>query len=98
MHDGGLDILGLAQSSASLAYHLPQQAGTWSDTFVRTSWPQQLEQLAPASDANGNMLVFARGSDGVVYNAMQDPRTAVFSSLGSLGGAWQTDLVAIDQQ
>ena len=100
MHDGGLDILGLPQSSASLAYHLPQLAGThaWSDTFVRTSWPQQLEQLAVASDANANMLVFARGSDGVVYNAMQDPRTPVFSALASLGGAWQTDLVAIDQE
>lgn len=100
MRDGGLDILGLPQSSASLAYHLPQQAGThaWSATFVRTSWPQQLEQLAVASDANANMLVFARGSDGVVYDAIQDPRTPVFSALGSLGGAWQTDLVAIDQQ
>ncbi|HET9989892.1 MAG TPA: hypothetical protein VFQ65_15275 [Kofleriaceae bacterium] len=100
MPNGDLDILGLLSASASLAYQLPQIPIThlWTGTFARMSWPQQLEQLAPASNANGDLVVFARGTDGVVYDAMQDPRSTVWSSLGSLGGAWQADLVAIDQQ
>jgi len=100
MHDGRLDILGLPFTSASPTYELSQAKITyaWNIGFSRLAWPQGVDQLAVASDAEDDFLAFARGTDGVVYIAMQAPTATGWSALQSLGGAWQTDLVAIDQQ
>ena len=98
MYDGRLDILGLP-TAGSRAYQLPQTTtNSWTGTFAPIGWPQTFDQLATAMNADGFLNIFGRGSDGVVYNAMQDPRSTSWSAMGSLGGAWQTDLVAIDQQ
>jgi len=99
LRDGRVEVYGLSLSSASPAYLLAQAkvSYAWNTPFARLPWSQPLDQLALAFDANNNSLPFARGTDGVVYDEVVGP-TPGTTTLQSLGGAWQTDLVAIDQQ
>lgn len=98
--DGRLSVVGIKDSTI---VELPQNL----DTFA---WPTSFHQsfgtfpfyaaVATARTASNDFLVFARGQqDGAMY--FFEPAKTWYSPdspIQSLGGAYQTDVIAIDQQ
>lgn len=94
--DDRLDLFGYCPSS--YVYELTQAKTApydWVPSFtIVTAWPSGLDQLVTANQANRSDVVFARKA-GVVYTATEGTS---WGPMTSLGGAYQTDLVAIDQE
>ncbi|MFT3698428.1 MAG: hypothetical protein QM831_35115 [Kofleriaceae bacterium] len=98
-HDARLSIVGIKQGGI---VELPQATSTYAwPTDYHSSFDASpfYAQVATARNAANDFVIYARGNDGVMY--WFTPAISYFGwdgVLWTLGGAYQTDVVGIDQQ
>jgi hypothetical protein len=98
-NDSRLEVFGIDSNRNAYELTMAPVTYVWNSYFNWIGW-QNVAQIASANEANGDQLAFVRKADGTMWAADQSltPGSSLWNPLQSLGGAYQTDLVAIDQQ